>query len=161
MADAAKSAGQGKGGSLMMKLLMGMLFAAAVGGGGAWYYTSQMVAEADPGAESKRAEPIYWAFDPAFVVNLPDGAYMRYLKLDMTLMTRDPKIPAALERHAPLLRNELLMLFSSSDYEALLAAEGKEALRARAIDSLNARLAELGVGDNGIEAIYFTSFVMQ
>ena len=43
-------------------------------------------AEADKQAQ---AEPVYWAFEPAFVVNLPDGAYMRYLKVDLALMTRD------------------------------------------------------------------------
>lgn len=159
MAEAATEAKKGGG---VMKLLMGLLFAAAVGGGGGWYYFTQMApVEASEAETVKRADPIYWPFDPAFVVNLPDGAYMRYLKVDLALMTRDVQLPAMLEKHAPLLRNELLMLFSNAEYEKLLNAEGKESLRADAISSLNARLVELGAAEGGIEDLYFTSFVMQ
>lgn len=162
MAEAAMDANKAKKGGGLMKMLMGLLFAAAVGGGGGWYYFTQMapVEAADAEAE-KRAPPIYWSFEPSFVINLPDGAYMRYLKVDLALMTRDAKLPAALEQHTPLLRNELLMLFSNAEYERLLSAEGKEALRAEAISSLNARLVELGAAEGGIENLYFTSFVMQ
>ena len=53
------------------------------------------------------------------------------------------------------------MLFSNSDYEALLRADGKDKLRAQAIARLNARLVDLGVTESGIEDLYFTSFVMQ
>lgn len=159
MAEAATEAKKGGG---VMKLLMGLLFAAAVGGGGGWYYFTQVEqVEASEAETVKRADPIYWSFEPAFVVNLPDGAYMRYLKVDLTLMTRDVQLPVTLEKHAPLLRNELLMLFSNAEYEKLLSAEGKESLRAEAIRSLNVRLVELGAAEGGIEDLYFTSFVMQ
>lgn len=161
MAEAAVEARNTKGGGMLTKLLMGLLFAAAVGGGGGWYYFTQLAPPPGEAAEPERVEPVYWAFEPAFVVNLPDGAYMRYLKVDLTLMTRDPKLPELLDRHAPLLRNELLMLFSNADYEALLAAEGKERIRREAIASLNARLVDLGAAEGGIENLYFTSFVMQ
>lgn len=162
MAEAAAQANEAKKGGGIMKMLMGLLFLAAVGGGGGWYYLTQMApAEAAEAETERRAPPIYWSFEPAFVVNLPDGAYMRYLKVDLALMTRDAELPAALEQHTPLLRNELLMLFSNSDYEALLSADGKEALRTSAIDSLNERLIELGAAEGAIENLYFTSFVMQ
>lgn len=162
MAEAAMEANKAKKGGGVMKLLMGLIFAAAVGGGGGWYYFTQMApVEAAEAETAKRAEPIYWSFEPAFVVNLPDGAYMRYLKVDLALMTRDVDLPAALEKHAPLLRNELLMLFSNAEYEKLLSAAGKESLRAEAISGLNARLVELGAAEGGIEDLYFTSFVMQ
>ncbi|MGB0213659.1 flagellar basal body-associated FliL family protein [Algiphilus sp.] len=162
MAEAAAQDDSKKGGGMMRTLIVGLLMA-ALGGGGGWYYLTQVAAhaETDGPAAPKLAEPIYWPFEPAFVVNLPDGAYMRYLKIDVALMTRDSAVPGALEKHAPLLRNELLMLMSTADYQNLLTRDGKEALRAQSLDAINARLAELEVAESAVEAIYFTNFVMQ
>ncbi len=152
-----------------MKTLAIVVFVAALSAGGAWYYFKHVAAPAtaeEGGAEApkKKADPVYWQFEPSFVVNLPDGAYMRYVKLDIAVMTHDPELPAALEKHIPVMRSDILMLVSSAQYESLLTLEGKDGLRLSIIDALNVRLVELGVvaeAGEGIQDLYFTNFVMQ
>lgn len=151
-----------------MKTLAIVVFVAALSAGGAWYYFQHVaateMAEGGEQAVAKKADPVYWQFEPAFVVNLPDGAYMRYVKLDIALMVHDADLPALLEKHLPVLRNAILMLVSSASYEDLLSLEGKEGLRAAILAALNAQLVELGVIADpaaGIQALYFTNFVMQ
>jgi len=148
----------------MVKVLMLAVVMLAIGGGGAFFYVQNMAAPAAEGeaaeaAPEKKAKPVYWAFEPAFVVNLPDGAYMRYLKVDVNLMMRDPTLAEALDLHTPVLRNRLLMLFSSADYQSLMARSGKEALQAAALAEVNAQLEDVGVAP--VEALYFTNFVLQ
>lgn len=152
-----------------MKTLAIVVFVAAMSAGGAWYYFQHVAS--NPAAEGSeedapkaKAEAVYWQFEPAFVVNLPDGAYMRYVKLDIALMMHDMELPLVLEKHLPVLRNAILMLVSDATYEDLLTLEGKEALRTAIIDALNAQLVDLGVikeAAEGIQALYFTNFVMQ
>lgn len=149
-----------KGGGMIRSLLIaGVLMLA--GGGAATFYFSQTDATDPAGAPQPQrlAEPHYWAFLPSFVVNLPDGVYMRYLKVDVELMTRDARLPPRLEAHAPVLRHRLLMLYSSADYQTLLSREGKEALQQASLEEINAQLDALGL--SAVEDLYFTSFVMQ
>lgn len=165
MAEANEGKAKSKGGG-MIKLLFVLLFVAAVGGGGAWFYLTQVAVATDvdpdaPKPAAKKAEAVYWPFAPSFVVNLPDGAYMRYLKLDLELMTRDPALVATLEKHAPLLRDRLLLLFSGGDYQTLLGREGKLELQAAALSEINRELASVGAAGDAVEALYFTNFVMQ
>jgi len=152
-----------------MKTLAIVVFVAALSAGGAWYYFQQVATNpAAEGGEKEapkpKAEAVYWQFEPAFVVNLPDGAYMRYVKLDIALMVHDAELPAVLDKHLPVLRNAILMLVSDATYEELLSLEGKEALRAAILGTLNAQLVELELiaePADGIQALYFTNFVMQ
>ncbi|MHA7833586.1 MAG: flagellar basal body-associated FliL family protein [Algiphilus sp.] len=152
-----------------MKTLAIVVLVAALSAGGAWYYFNHVAAPATPEegeaeAPKKKADPVYWQFEPAFVVNLPDGAYMRYVKLDVAVMVHDPELPAVLEKHIPVMRNAILLLVSSAEYESLLTLEGKDGLRLAIIDALNTRLVELGVvaeAGEGIQDLYFTNFVMQ
>lgn len=152
-----------------MKTLAIIVFVAALSAGGAWYYFNHVAApasteEGEAEAPKKKVDPVYWQFEPSFVVNLPDGAYMRYVKLDIAVMMHDTQLPTALDKHLPVLRSAILMLVSSAEYEALLTLEGKEALRVAIIEALNARLLEVGAiaeAGQGIQDLYFTNFVMQ
>ena len=75
-------------------------------------------------------------------------------------MTRDPDIEDQLKLHMPVIRNDLMLLFSAKSSGALASREGKEALQAEALASIQGIL-ERETGAPGIEAVYFTSFVMQ
>ncbi|MBY8966981.1 flagellar basal body-associated FliL family protein [Algiphilus sp. NNCM1] len=152
-----------------MKTLAIVVFVAAISLGGAWYYFNHVAApastqESEAEAPKPKANPVYWQFEPSFVVNLPDGAYMRYVKLDIAVMMHDAELPAVLDKHLPVLRSAVLMLVSSAQYDALLTLDGKEALRVAIIEALNARLLALGAiadAGEGIQDLYFTNFVMQ
>ena len=57
-------------------------------------------------------------------------------------------------------RNALVMLFSSQDAKTLVSRDGKEKLRSDALDEIRKIVAERTQGAT-LDAVYFTSFVMQ
>ena len=67
---------------------------------------------------------------------------------------------AKLNQHLPLIRNQLVMLFGSEDFESLMTPEGKQALRDKATLAVKA-LLEKEVGNPVIESVLFTNMVLQ
>lgn len=132
------------------------------GAGGGWLWYARASAEEAPAksATTARAEAQYHALEPAFVVNLADTDSVRYLQAEVQLMTRDPATLAALERHAPALRNRLLLLFGQQTAQRLAARQGKETLQQQALAEVRATLKAEGAPDR-VEAFYFTSLVTQ
>lgn len=111
-------------------------------------------------AEPARAGAIYQSLAPAFVVNYTYEGRKRYLQVNVVLMGRDAEGMASVMAHMPLLRNELVLLFGSEDFQTLFSPEGKEALRQRAALAVKA-LLEKEVGDPVIESVLFTNIVLQ
>jgi len=103
---------------------------------------------------------IYLPIDPAFVVNFASQGKARFLQVTVEVMTRDPLMPDQIKLHMPVIRNNLMLLFSSQSYDGVSTLEGKEALREEALEVVQ-QILEEETGDPGIEAVYFTSFVMQ
>jgi flagellar protein FliL len=105
--------------------------------------------------------PRYLALDPPFVVNFEAEQLVRFLQVTVEVMSRDPEILELLKANNPAVRNDLLLLFGNQKYDVLATREGKERLRAQALDSVRKVIAAAGGASQRIEAIYFTSFVMQ
>lgn len=119
------------------------------------------VAEAESDASTPaRAGALYQPLAPAFVVNYTHEGRKRYLQVNVVLMGRDAEGMAAVAAHMPLLRNELVMLFGSEEFQTLFSPEGKQALRERATLAVKA-LLEKEVGDPVIESVLFTNIVLQ
>ena len=59
----------------------------------------------------------------------------------------------------PVIRNRLVLLFSSQKYRDLLPREGKEKLQQQALEEINKVLEERR--KPRIDGLVFTSFVMQ
>jgi flagellar FliL protein len=102
----------------------------------------------------------YLPMDPPFVVNFRDDQSMRFLQVGVSLMSHDAAALAAAKDADPVIRNALVMLFSSQDYSILSDAAGKQKLQAQALAAVRKIVGER-LGRPGIEALYFTSFVMQ
>jgi flagellar FliL protein len=66
-----------------------------------------------------------------------------------------------LEKNSPIIRNDLLLLFGNKHVEEVSSNEGKEALRAAALETVRKIASDEGHKPESIEAVYFTSFVMQ
>ncbi|MGI3131235.1 flagellar basal body-associated FliL family protein [Halopseudomonas pachastrellae] len=119
----------------------------------------------DAPEEAAPAEPVkqvalYQPLEPAFVVNYAVGGRQRYMQVSVVLMSRDAAGMAKLNQHLPLIRNQLVMLFGSEEFETLATPEGKEALREKASLAVKA-LLEKEVGDPVIESVLFTNLVLQ
>ena len=150
----APTAKRGGGGKMMVGLITLLL----LGGGGtfAWLHAH----DAKRAKVAVKAPDLYLPLVPAFVVNFQDQDSTRYLQVGVTLMTHDAAAVQVLKDNDPVIRNALVMLFSSQDYTILSDAAGKQKLQAEALASVR-KIVEQRLGRPGIEALYFTSFVMQ
>ncbi len=103
---------------------------------------------------------MYFAFDPPLIVNFDDTQAVRFLQLQIEVLTRDEKYVEAVKLHQPVIRNNLLMLMNGRDYKTLMTRDGKEALRVECLKEVQ-RILKKETGNNGVEDLYFTSFVVQ
>ncbi|HYM35515.1 MAG TPA: flagellar basal body-associated FliL family protein [Steroidobacteraceae bacterium] len=111
--------------------------------------------------EKPKAPAIYVTLEPPFVVNFKAGKPAKFLQITMEIMTREQNAAQVMKENNPLLRNDLLMLFGGQDYETMASPEGREALRAKALEAARGVVKKEGGKPQDIEAVYFTSLVMQ
>ncbi len=111
--------------------------------------------------DAPRAQALYVTLEPPFVVNFPPGKPAKFLQISMDIMTRDPAMAQFLKDNNPLLRNDLLMLFGNQEYESVVAPEGRESLRTLALETVRGVVKKEGGKPADVEAVYFTSLVMQ
>ncbi|MFT5446391.1 MAG: flagellar FliL protein [Gammaproteobacteria bacterium] len=117
--------------------------------------------EAAEGMESTEVKPaFYHEFKPEIVVNFPGAGQPRYMQMSLTAVTGDEAAIAALELHAPAIRNDLLMLFSGIEPEPLATREGKEKMLNSALETVRG-IMQKRYGQEAVEEMYFTRFVMQ
>ena len=169
-AAAGAPAAEPKKGFPIVLVLIVLLVGLGAGGGAAYFMLPKADAEggggqADAGHEGersvdKRLPAQYLAMEPAFVVNLADEGSTRYLQTEIQLMARDPQTIADVTTHMPALRNALLMLFARQTQADLRSPEGREALQAKSLEEVN-RVLKDETGHDGVEALFFTSFVTQ
>jgi flagellar protein FliL len=148
-------------------LLIAIAGAVVVLGGGAGAYFGFMKkggegeAKAEEHAPEAKHPAEFVELDPPFVVNFEPGSGARFLQIAVQLMTRDPLMAAFLEHNVPIIRNDLLLLFGNKKVEEVATQDGKEALRAAALEAVRKIIESEGQKPEGLEAVYFTSFVMQ
>lgn len=122
--------------------------------------------------ESVLAPAIYFEMTPNFTINFNVNGRQRYLQAAITLLYRDPKLQDQLTLHMPAIRNGLVMLLSAKNFDDLQTEEGKETLRAEALEIVRSQLQRereiliaRGKGDGvsyaNVEQVLFTNFVMQ
>jgi flagellar protein FliL len=146
----------GKGG-----LIVGLVVLLLLGGGGfgAWKFFGGKSGAKDAAAET--LPPLYVNLDPPFVVNFESEAMVRFLQVTIGVMTRDLAVEKLVKDNDPRVRNDLLMILANQTYESVASVEGKEGLRKRCLDSVRGIIQEMGGDPQKVEALYFTSFVMQ
>jgi flagellar protein FliL len=144
-------------GKLALLLVLALLLLA--GGAAAWWWSTRAVAK--PVLAAAPLPPQYLALDPPFVVNFEAEQMVRFLQITVQLMSRDPHTIELLKSNDPVVRDQLLMLFGNQKYEVLSTREGKEALRKQALESVRTVISGAGGHPDRVEAVYFTSFVMQ
>lgn len=105
-------------------------------------------------------KPIYQGLDPDFVVAFQNPKKVRFLKASLEVMVYEPDVIDDLKLHMPAVRDAILLLFSTQEEENLMSVEGKEAFRAQILEKIRSTLDTL-TGRPGVEAVYFSNFVMQ
>lgn len=145
-----------------------LIIAAAValllvlGGGVAWFLLSGDAKTADSGPVVATPAPaIYASLGERFVVTLQqqDGK-QRYFQVSLSVMARDQSAIDQLAVHAPLIRGRLVSLLGSQDFAALQTEQGKLALRASILGTVQ-EILTAETGHAGVEQVFFTEFVLQ
>jgi flagellar FliL protein len=147
---AAKKKKKGKG------MLLAVVAVLLLGGGGFAF----MHSKGDAAAKPVQHEAIYLQLDPPFVVNFQDERALRFLQVGINVMSHDPEAIQAVKDTDPVIRNALLMLFSGQDATTLIDVKGKQKLQADALAAVR-KVVQDKTGKPGIDALYFTSFIMQ
>jgi flagellar FliL protein len=162
----AKPAGKNKL-KLIILIVVGLLLVIGLSVGGAVFFLqkSDKKDEAKGDEHAVEVKPakqiaIYEVLAPAFVVNFNYKGRQRYMQVSVALMGRDKAELDALHEHMPVLRNNLVMLFSGQDFEALATPVGKEMLRQQTTASVQA-LAQKETGKLTVEQVLFTNIVLQ
>jgi flagellar FliL protein len=150
-----------KSGSKKKLLLIGITALALAGGGAAWFLRGGDDTEKAEKKAEHKAPAQYIAMDPPFVVNFDAGAGARFLQVTVQLMTRDLATVEFLKAHDPVIRNDLLLLLGNQKVEDVASREGKEQLRVASLYAVRQIVKSEGGDPDKLEAVYFTSFVMQ
>lgn len=151
------------------KLMIIIAAAAAVvlagGGGATWYFMSKGHAKKPETAKHEEPKPtgpaLYVALDPPFVVNFEAEQLVRFLQVTVQVMSRDPETVEIVKANDPVVRNDLLLLLGGQHYQTISTREGKEKLRDQALEAVRRVVKNANGKPERVEAVYFTSFVMQ
>ncbi len=112
-------------------------------------------------AEAKEKKPAqYFALEPEFIVNFEEQSQASFLQIKIQVMSRDQDALDALEQHMPVVRNNILLLLSGQKFEDVSTTPGKEKLRRDILKAIS-KVLKKETGASGIDAVYFTSFIMQ
>jgi flagellar FliL protein len=112
-------------------------------------------------AQMPKGPPIYTELEPPLIVNFEHQNTVRFLQVTLQIMTRDPATSELIKLNDPIIRNDLLLLLGDQPYSAISTTEGKEKLRASTLDTVRRIVSKEGGKAPFVEAVYFTSFVMQ
>lgn len=157
---AAPSGGKGK-----LIIIIAVVVVLLAGGGAAFFFMSKGDADAAEGAEAEaaveevaRKEPLY-AEMKKLLVNLEYGGRTHYVQAEMQLMSYDQDVIDQAYRDMPAIRDRLIILFNGQDFGELKTVEGKQALRASALATVNEALGL--TPPKVVEELYFENFVLQ
>lgn len=112
------------------------------------------------GEDAKKGPAIYHPMTPSFVVNIGDSESSHFLQIEMQLRARNAAAVDALKLHDPQIRNALLMLLGAQTLAEISSREAKEVLQKKVLEEIQ-RILKAETGKAGVDAVYFTSFVMQ
>lgn len=104
---------------------------------------------------------LYTSLHPPIIVNFRDaGGDSHFMQITMEVMARDQNVINSVREHAAVIRNNLILLYSSAIYEEVTTHDGKEKMLADALAEIQGVMDET-IGKPGVEAVYFTSLVIQ
>ncbi|MDY0249358.1 MAG: flagellar basal body-associated FliL family protein [Pseudomonas sp.] len=149
---------------LIVVVALVFIMAIALSVAGTWFFLGHSTPDSEVVATEAvipgKQQAIYEVLTPAFVVNFKSQGKPRYLQVSVALMARNKDELDQLKIHMPTLRNQLVMLFSSQDFDELNTTLGVEILKQKATVAVQ-ELALIEVGKTVVEQVLFTNVVMQ
>lgn len=134
-----------------MKYLISMFFCLAVAG--------PALAE-EPAEDAAATQTLYYALTPAMVGNYGSGERLKYYKADVALRISSKEVEDRVKHHEPLIRHQLVMLFSQQTDETLSGPEAKEQLRQEALRQVR-EVLEQEEGKPLVDDLLFNNLIIQ
>lgn len=103
---------------------------------------------------------IYYALVPALVGNYGSEGRLKYYKADIALRVSGAEAEAKVKHHEPLIRNQLVTLFSQQTDASIGTVEAKEALRQEALKQVQAVLSQ-EEGQPLVDDLLFNNLIVQ
>lgn len=112
--------------------------------------------------EAAPTKAIYFAITEPFTINFlnQSNEKARYLQIKVTLMAHDQTIIDKAELNLPMIQDALRTLFSGQTWQTVNSVEGRKALQTESLSTLKTILKEES-GQDDLDAVYFTSFILQ
>ncbi len=155
---------EGKKSSTTKLILMIVGALILIGGsiGGTLYFSGALDKKAEETEKvlSELNPTFYLKLEPEFIVNFSGDQEVSYIQVEIQLMARDQFFIDEAVKNMPAIRHQILLLLSNQKYLELKTKQGKDKLRA----DILSKVQEIVPGNPkvpGIEAVYFTMFVMQ
>ena len=173
MATKAPAAGEAeakpaKGKKMLIIILAVVILLVVAGGGAAFFLLKKKGADAEGEEEAAPAKAkVDLKAPPTFlplenmVVNLADPGGNRFAQVGITLQLDSVATGDAVKAFMPSIRNGILLLLSQRTTDELLQVQGKEQLAADIIAEVSRQLGFEGKKQNPIQAVLFSSFIVQ
>ncbi len=162
---------EGGGGKSKMGLIVIVVVLLAVFAGGGYFaapYIQDMISPAEAEAETvEEAEPantqpaLFASLHPPLVINITDSyGESHFLQVTLEVMARDQDVINEVKNHSAVIRNSLILMYGSVDFEFVVQRAGKEKMLSDALEEIR-EIVKRETGMTGIEAVYFTSLIIQ
>jgi flagellar FliL protein len=146
---------------LILYIIIALLVLALAGAGAAFFLLKGESGDAsDADSAAAAVKPAHYLALDKLVINFGQGAPVRFLQVNLQVMSYDPAALKAMETHMPAIRNDILLLLGGQKYEEVSTPEGKERLRGAILEKVQ-HILDTYEKERKVEAVYFTEFVMQ
>ena len=149
----------------LIMLIVGIVLLVAGSVGGTLYFSGALEEKKDDkDAKQELAETqqsFYLPLDPEFIVNFGGEQSVSYMQINISLMARQQYYIEQATKNMPMIRHEILLILSSQNYVDLKTNEGKEKLRQTILQKVQEIVISQDPKAPGIEAVFFTHFIMQ
>ena len=124
--------------------------------------TLPLAAQAEEAKEGEAPKVSYYSLNPPFVGNygLDGTTKLKVFKADIALRVTGPEALAAVKANEPLIRNQLVGLFTQQTNEAMSTVEGKEKLRQQALKQTQQVMND-ETGKPVVEDLLFNNLIIQ
>ncbi|MBK5000699.1 flagellar basal body-associated protein FliL [Pseudomonas sp. S31] len=148
---------------LILLMVLALLLAVGLSVGATWFIMHKGESAPAPEAAASNVKPaaIYEPLATAFVVNFNQNGRQRYMQVSITMQGRSQADLDALKVHMPVIRNNLVMMFSGQGFDTLASSPvGQEMLRQKATAVVQ-EVAQKEIGKPVVDQLLFTNFVLQ
>ncbi|MGQ7960472.1 flagellar basal body-associated FliL family protein [Pseudomonas sp. SP16.1] len=111
--------------------------------------------------QEEAPQTLYYNLVPSLIGNLADdGARLKFFKADVALRVTGSEAEARIKHHDPLIRHQLVLLFSAQTSDSINAPDGRETLRQEALKQVQQAI-DAEEGEPIVEDLLFNNLIIQ